>query len=204
MRYSLRDLALLATLGCGLLAAGCGSSGGRVAAENDRLRAKALELENESRTLKGRIAELEAQLALSAGTSASVSPEVAANTPHLDAIVLNRLSHARDDDGDGGLDTILVYVEPKDGLGRFLQIVGDVTLHAAVLPSDAPAQTIGQRSIGPKEVREGYRSSFTGQYYALSLPIEVPTVANECTLRVTYRDGYSGREFSSERVISLQ
>ena len=204
MRHSHCDLALLAILGCGLVPAGCGSSGGRVAAENDRLRAKSLELENESRTLKGRIAELESQLAVSAGTPASVPAEVAANTPRLTAIALNRLSHARDDDGDGRLDTILLYVEPKDGLGRFLQIVGDVTLHAAVLPSDAPAQTIGQRSIGPKELREGYRSSFTGQYYALSLPIEAPTGANECTLRITYRDGYSGREFSTERVISLQ
>jgi hypothetical protein len=187
-----------------MLLAACGSSGGRVATENDRLRVKALELENQNRTLTGRIAELEAQLALSAGTPSSVPADIAANTPHLTSIALNRLSHARDDDNDGRLDTILLYIEPKDGLGRFLQIVGTVALHAAVLPSDAAAQTIGQRTIDAKELRDGYRSSFTGQYYALSLPIDAPAGASECTLRVTFHDGYSGREFSTERVISLK
>lgn len=157
---------------CALCLAGCGVGGGVVATENDRLRAQVLDLESQVRTLTSRNAELQTQLALASRAQESVPPEILANTPRITSISLSRLSQARDEDGDGRLDSIILYLEPADGLGRFLQIVGSVSMHAAVLPPDGPAQTIGQRTIGPDELRAAYRSAFTGQYYSLTLPIE--------------------------------
>jgi hypothetical protein len=182
----------------------CTSGPDRVATENDRLRAKALEMEAEIRSLQGRNAELEQQLKQASRTPATVSEEIAAATPHVVAVSLGRLSHARDDDADGRYDSLVLYLEPVDGLGRFMQIVGSVAMHAAVLPAEGPAQTIGQATIGPKALRDDYRSSFGGPSYALTLPIEHSTDATQCTVRVVFTDGYSGQEFSTERAIELK
>lgn len=185
---------------------GCSGGGGaRFANENDRLRAQALDLENQAKALKSRNAELEAQLAQATRAPTTLPADVIAATPHVASISLGRLSHARDDNNDGKLDTILLFLEPTDGLGRFLQIVGSVSIHAAILPADGPAKTIGQRNIGPKELRDAYRSSFTGQYYSLSLPIELPSPSpDQCIVKVTFTDGYSGQSFSTDRAIDLK
>jgi hypothetical protein len=197
-------LSITLTFALALHLGACTSGPDRVATENDRLRARVLEMEAETRALQGRNAELEQQLKQASRAPATVSEEVAAATPHVVAISLGRLSHARDDDADGRYDSLVLYLEPVDGLGRFMQIVGSVAMHAAVLPADGPAQTIGQATIGPKALRDGYRGSFGGPSYALTLPIEHPADAIQCTVRVVFTDGYSRQEFSTERAIELK
>ena len=207
---------------------GCGVSNSVVATENDRLRAQVMEFEKQVKTLESRNAELQTQLEAQARVPSSIPREIAENTPHVTGISINRLSQARDSDGDGRLDSIILYLEPADGLGRFLQIVGSVSMHAAILPPDGPAQTIGQTTLGPAELRDAYRSAFTGQYYSLELPIEPPPLptarplppasgaatapansaasdpATQCTIRIEYVDGYTGQRFAAERVIDLR
>jgi hypothetical protein len=185
--------------------AGCASGGReRFANENDRLRAQAVDLENQVKMLQGRNVELQTQLAEAVRGSSTAPPEVIENTPRVVAISLSRLSQARDENGDDKLDSILLYLEPADGLGRFMQVVGSVSMHAAILPKDEPAITIGQKTIGPKELRDAYRAAFTGQYYSLSMPIEPPAGAEQCTVRVVFTDGYTGQSFSTERAIDLK
>ncbi len=202
--------ALLSSILCAIALAftcalsGCSSGPSRVATENDRLRAQVVELEKEVRAVKGRNAELEAQLRHASKAPGTVSEEVAAATPRLVAISLGRLSHASDDNADGRFDSLVLYLDPADGLNRFMQIVGTVSMHAAVLPVDAPAQTIGQATVGPKALRDAYRSAFGGPSYTLTLPITPPADATECTVRVVFTDAYTGQEYSTDRVIDLK
>lgn len=184
--------------------AACSSGPSRVASENDRLRAQQVDLEKQIRLLEGRNAELIQQLQAASRGPATVSAEVAEATPHVVAISLGRLSHASDENTDGTYDSIMMYMEPVDGFGRFMQAVGTVTMHAAVLPADGPAQTIGQTSLGPKALRDAYRGSFGAPAYALSMPIKYPPDAAECTVRVVFTDAYTGEQFSNERVIDLR
>jgi outer membrane murein-binding lipoprotein Lpp len=186
------------------LVAGCSSGPSRVATENDRLRAQVVDLEDEVRALKGRNAELEAQLRQASSAPGTASEEAIAATPRLVVITLGRLSHASDDNADGRYESIVVYVDPKDGLGRFMQLVGSVSMHAAVLPADGPAQTIGQATFGPQALRDAYRSAFGGPSYTLTLPIDYPPGATECTVRVVFTDAYTGEEFSAERAVELK
>jgi hypothetical protein len=195
---------LLPLAGVAAFASGCSSGGNRIAAENDRLRAQAVDLEQQVRALTGRIAELESQLSLAAKEAGTVSEEVVAATPRLVTISIGRLSHAGDDNADGAFDRLTVYLEPEDGLGRFMQVVGTVSMHAAVLPAEGPALTIGQATIGPKALREAYRSAFGGPSYTLTLPINPPAEAVQCTVRVVFKDAYTGHEFSAERGIELR
>ncbi|HVP72364.1 MAG TPA: hypothetical protein VMS30_01410 [Phycisphaerales bacterium] len=207
---------------------GCGVSNSVVATENDRLRAQVMELEKQVKTLESRNSELQTQIEAQARVPSSIPREIAENTPHVTGVSINRLSQARDSDGDGRLDSIILYLEPADGLGRFLQIVGSVSMHAAILPPNGPAKTIGQKTLGPAELRDAYRSAFTGQYYSLILPIEPPPApaaprlppatgattapaiapvsdpAGQCTVRIEYVDGYTGQRFAAERVIDLR
>lgn len=189
------------------LAACSSGGGGTIVAENDRLRERALVLEHENKTLTGRVTELETQLAQANRAPTTVPADVLANTPYVTAITLSRLCQAMDTDDDGKFDVLALYLEPTDGLGRFLQATGTVSMHAAVLPEEGEAVTIGQATLGPKELRDGYRSAFTGQYYSLTLPIDaskIPAGATQCTVRVVYADGYTGQSFSAERAIDLR
>ncbi len=188
-----------------LLATGCvGGSGSRIGKENDRLRARVHELERETEELKGRNAELASALD-SARRPESPSDDVIAATPRVVGITLGSLSHARDGDGDGQPDHVLLYVKPTDGLGRFVQLVGELKAHVAILPDDGVSVTIGQVALGPAEVREAYRSGFASTYYAVTVPLPEGGVdAEECVAQVAYVDGHTGERMTAELGMSLK
>jgi hypothetical protein len=186
------------------MVAGCGSFK-KASAENDRIRARLLELEDENRELAGRAAELDAQLQR-VTRDLPGSQEVRDATPHVAAISIDSISHASDTDGDGRVDTLLVYFSPSDARGRFVQMVGDLSIHAATLPPDGDAITLGRISIGPGELRDAYRSTFLGTHYTIEVPIDVtdPGTQTDCTLKVEFVDGYDGRSITSQQVIDLK
>jgi len=184
---------------------GCGQR--RFANENDILRARVLELETAVTALEDRITELEAELAARVVAPASPSPEIAANTPHVARITIGRLSHLRDIDEDGTPDTLIAYVTPTDGRGRFVQLVGHLTVHAALLPARTDSDTIGRRVLSPSEVRAAYRSSMMGTHYTIEVPISLPGDADqftECDVRATYDDGRTNQRFETSRAIALR
>jgi hypothetical protein len=188
-----------------VIVSGCGHR--RFANENDVLRARVLELEMETAAMKKRNTELEAELAAMTAPPASLSPEIAAATPHVTGITIGRLSHLCDDDGDGAPDKLIVYVIPADGRGRFIQLVGQLSLEAALLPTDDEPRTIARAKLSPGEVRDAYRSSFTGTHYTIEAPVSLPADAaafEKCDVRVTYDDGRSGRRFEAHRAIPLR
>ncbi len=188
----------------GLLLAGCAGPS-RVSRENDRLRARVHELTKQVRRLEDHNTELVARIRQLRATPPSISAEVLDNTPHVARISIGRLSHACDPDGDGRPELLKVYVKPTDGLGRFVQMVGELAVHAAILPPDKEAITIGRITLGPGAVRGAYRSSVLGTRYAVTLPIAVPedVDAAECTLKVVFLDGRTGLRHTDEQVIEL-
>ncbi|MHC4079705.1 MAG: hypothetical protein ACYS15_13950 [Planctomycetota bacterium] len=183
--------------------AGCGKKASR---QNDMLRARVMDLETQVEQLTDRNRELEAALAEAEAAPGELPQVVRANVPRVARIEIDRLSHALDEDGDGRVEALLVYVKPTDGLGRFVQLAGWLSVHAADLPPDAEATTLGQVTLGPAEVRAGYRTSFMGTHYSVTLPLTLPADRPEgpCTVRVIYKDGRSGRSVSAEREIDLR
>jgi hypothetical protein len=175
--------------------------------QNDILRERVMELEDEVATLERRHRELEAELARIAGAPGSLPAEIRSNIPNLAEISIDRLSHAVDSDDDGRADRLRVYVDAVDGRGRFLQLVGPMSVHAAVLPAEAESTTIGQQTFTPDAVREAYRSGFTGTHYTFELPIERPAAAEavtSATVRVEHVDGRTGKRYGAQRAIELR
>lgn len=196
---------------CGLLLflatalAGCGGNAAAVAAENDRLRRELLDTQKQLDAAMDRASELEVSLRSLADRPEGVSAEVFEATPRVQEIEIDRLSHARDSDGDGYAESIIVYVRPLDGRGRFLQIAGEVTVVAAVLPADQNAITIARQTFTPAAVRDAYRSGITGTHYTFELPIDPTTATDQatCTARVTFADPLTGVEHDAQREIEL-
>ncbi len=186
------------------LTAGCGSFK-RVSEENDRLRARLMELEDENRALAGRAAELDGQLQRLT-RDLPIPQEVRDATPHVTDISIASVSHATDTDGDGRSDTLIIYVEPTDGRGRFVQMVGELSVHAAMLPADGDAITLGRVRLGPLELRDAYRSTFLGTHYTVDVPITIALGATQtqCTVKVVFVDGHNGRTVTDQLAVDLE
>jgi hypothetical protein len=193
---------------CGL--AGCARNN-RIAKVNDELREKNLELQGQVDQLKLRTQELEAQLRNVAASQPSVPSEILENTPHVAAISIGRLSFARDTNDDGQPDTLYLFVQPQDGMGRFTQLIGALIANAVILPHGGEARTVGHKTLSPREVRDAYRATVTAIHYVIEVPIELPddaasdhsTLPADCTVQVRFEDGYSGQSYVAERKIRL-
>ena len=185
-----------------VLLAGCGKKASR---QNDLLRARVMDLETQVQQLTDRNRELEAALAQAEAVPGTPPEEVRANIPHVVRVGIDRRSHALDEDGDGQVEALKIYVKPADGMGRFVQLAGWLSIHAADLHPDAEAETLGRVTLDPTEVRQAYRTGFLGTRYRVILPLTVPAGRPEgpCTVRVIYEDGRSRLRVSNEREIDL-
>jgi hypothetical protein len=180
-----------------------------VATENDRLRARILELEDEIATLDGRNRELTGALAEARAerdAAETTTPDVRAHVPLVVGITLGRLSHAYDASGDEVPDTLRLYVKPSDGLGRFVQLAGRLDVNIARLPADAPAEPIMQVQLSPGELRAAYRSGFGGTHYTIEVPLpptRVRALTGPLDVRVFYTDGRTGQTVDTHRTIEI-
>ena len=190
-------------LAIGLLTACVGQK--ELEQENERLRERVLELETQLQHETRQNTTLRARLQRTEAIAPGVEQEVQANTPYVAEITIDRWSHARDTDDDGRPDELLVYLEPVDGWGRFTQIVGTLSVHAALLPADADAETIGRVQLDPATLRRAYRSSFTGTHYTVTVPITEAAgfEATECIVHAEFVDGHTGVRYVAERRIDL-
>jgi hypothetical protein len=177
--------------------------------ENDRLRARVMELERESEALRARASELESELTAAAAQPGSLPPEVRAAVPHLAGIAIDRLSHLRDTDADGRPDTLALYINAIDGRARPIQVTGTLRAHAAVLPGRHEAITLARAAFEPIAVREAYRASLMGFYYAFEVPLtppDEPASAGQgqaMIVQVEFEDALTGREFTASREIPM-
>jgi hypothetical protein len=182
-----------------------------VARENVRLRHQVVELENEVEAARRERAELEAtieQMSVAADPAARGLPQA---RPAVVELAIGGLSHFRDTSGNLLPDTLVLYVTPRDGRGRFTQVVGEFTVQASVSEAEqAPPLVIGERRFTTPEVRDAYRSGFLGTHYTLEVQISLPSNSDPAWLRdrragvtVWFHDPDTGRTIEQLRVIPL-
>jgi hypothetical protein len=208
MRAPLLGRRILLTIPlCAVLAA---SSGCRkdFTTEADMLREQVMELEQRVESLEREKAELQAQFRQRARPREDVPEDVLAATPRVADISIGRLSHGRLARDYFEPDVLRLYINPVDGRGRFVPLVGTLSIHAAVL-TNGDAVTIARQEMTPEQVRDAYRSGFTGTHYTIHLPIDWPDEidpeaarAQPVVVRVTYDDGHTGERFIAERSLS--
>lgn len=197
---------LAGTIGQLALLAGCQRD---FSTEADALRERVMLLEREVEVLERRNTELRAELRRMSRQRDEVPEEIHAATPHVVDLAIGRWSHGRIAGEPDDRDALRIYLNPIDGRGRFVPLVGTVRMHAAVLPDDADdATTLARIEFTPDQMRDAYRSGITGTHYTLTVPIDWPAEldaeaarAEPVIVRVVYIDGHTGERFSAERSI---
>lgn len=192
-----------------LIAGGCAKK--NYLNENDALRARVLDLQNQIADLERRSAELEVQVrqATAATTSATgeVSEEVRLAMPHPVALNIDRLSHVRAAKDQGKPDQLLVYLDAVDGRGRFVQLTGTVQITAFRLPMESEPTAIGHLTATPLQVRDAYRSTLVGTHYTFEVPltVELPPSTNGSApgdtvfVKAQFTDGVTGEVLTAEK-----
>ncbi len=184
--------------------AGCTIGGSSSAsAENDRLRKEVAELKTRITELEQRNAELEAKLAAAEG---GLSPEALAALPVCAKIEIDPLSRVE----RGESPRLTVYLKPLDGRGRFVQIVGELSIHlrgvtttetdigSGAASTPGPVVPIADTTLRSTELREAYRAGFMGTHYVVHLPVDaaaLPPADSSIRLEIhaTFTDAVTGQ-----------
>lgn len=218
----MRSLCSLAALGGALALAACQAKvlsptpGDQLRRRNAELEAKVDALERELSEARSAVAssERERRSPREPGASdgrAGLSVEAVQATPHLSRVAIASSSHTdRPSAGEGCVAR--VYLEPVDGLGRFLQVVGSATVTVYWSPPGCNAQVLSCQSFGPLAVRSAYRSGFGGSHYTLECPIDIGASAaaagapawrcgSAVEVKVEFEDALSGRVFTAQRTL---
>lgn len=195
----------LAAVFLALAAGGCLSQGPRnYENENDRLRARVLELEERVEDLTAERDELLTKLR---DTEAKpLEPQALEALPRVAGIRFDPLTGLDDNDTSPGMDRVIAYVKPYDGRRRFVQVAGTLRIEAFVLPvgeDGGEPRRIASATLSPAELREAYRYNFTGQHYTVTVPIDPPNAVLDgpVVIQAELTDAISGRTFSAEHVV---
>jgi hypothetical protein len=115
--------------------------------------------------------------------------------PALATVALSSLSTARlSAPAKAGLALVIAS---SDGLGRPLQLTGTVRASIAALVPGRDPIPAGSVTLGPKALRDCYRSGFMGTHYTIELPVEWDGAEPARGLSVAgeFVDGVTGKTY---------
>ena len=183
-------------------------------------RVQAVELQRRVKELEGTTAELQAQLAAAqeqltqANAVGAADREVAEATPRMVALAFAGGSaewstvSAEEDPGTDESSRhalVRVAVEPRDGLGRVLQVAGRCEVTVAIVDPAGKVFELGHRAIAPGELRAAWRAAFMGTHYSLEIPVAVPASAPPkvaWTVAVSCTDGWTRQTFRTSGAVA--
>ena len=184
-------------------------------------RVQAVELQRRVKELEGSTAELQAQLAAAqeqlaqANAVGATDREVAEATPRMVALAFAGGSAEwapvpAAAVTSGGCEPsrhalVRVAVEPRDGLGRVLQVAGRCEVTVAIVDPAGKVFELGHRAIAPGELRAAWRAAFMGTHYSLEIPVLVPASAPPkvaWTVAVSCTDGWTRQTFRTSGAVA--
>ena len=178
--------------------------------ERDAARTRVSELESEVARLSAKVASAasggEEQTGVASAEIAALRQDAAAATPALASISISALSSAkvrssREESSREGLLTLVIV--PSDGLGRFHQVAGWLDVSATVLVPNAPPAPALATRVGPKALRDCYRSGFMGTHYTVEQPIRwgVEGAPRAVSVAIEFVDPATGRRFPATATV---
>jgi outer membrane murein-binding lipoprotein Lpp len=184
-------------------------------------RVQAVELQRRVKELEGSTAELQAQLAAAqeqlaqANTVGATDREVAEATPRMVTLAfaggsaewapVPAAAVASDGCEPSRHALVRVAVEPRDGLGRVLQVAGRCEVTVAIVDPAGKVFELGHRAIAPGELRAAWRAAFMGTHYSLEIPVLVPASAPPkvaWTVAVSCTDGWTRQTFRTSGAVA--
>jgi len=183
-----------------------GACSGRVLAPSvaDGLRVEVAERTRERDAARSQVAELQSKLAeLTIARDARIDPEAAEALPALAAVPVSGLSTARSVDQNHA--TLALVLEPRDGLGRFMQITGTMRASVAALIPGRDPLPAGKATVGPKALRDAYRSGFLGTHYTIDIALswEGAEAARAVSVSTEFTDALTGRSYAGQATVPI-
>jgi hypothetical protein len=108
-------------------------------------------------------------------------------------------------DESGRHALVRVAVEPRDGLGRVLQVAGRCEVTVAIVDPAGKVIELGHRAVAPGELRAAWRAAFMGTHYSLEIPVVVPASAPPkvvWTVAVSCTDGWTRQTFRTSGAVA--
>jgi hypothetical protein len=123
--------------------------------------------------------------------------------PALAGVALSSLSTARLIDPNHA--ALALVLEPRDGLGRFMQFTGTVRASVAVLIPGRDPLPAGSTTISPKTLRDAYRSGLMGTHYTIEIPLtwEGAEPARSVSISVEFTDALTGKAYPCQGTIPV-
>lgn len=180
--------AIIVCISAALVLTGC-RIGGSDSTEDvlNQLRAENAELQKQVETLTQERAELQAKVGTSKEASRTLTTQEMAALPRCSSISIDSLSGIAPRTGQ--LD---FYVKTIDGKHQFVQVVGNMSLR--ILKG---TELVFEKKLNPIELRDAFRSNFSGTYYLIDAGERLPADVQGATFEVKFEDALTGTSHSA-------
>ena len=124
------------------------------------------------------------------------------NIYHLQSVKLHRYTDLLDEDKDGKMEKLVVYVQPIDNEGDIIKAAGAVNVQLWDLNQSNGEALLGQWSVDVEEIKKRWVSFLVTNYrLTFDLAEKIERLEKPLTVKVTFIDYLSGKVFNEQRII---
>lgn len=195
----------------GLAAGGCGSpSKANIALrkENQELREQVEQLQRQRAADAASLAAMQRQLhggdggATTQQARANLPPEVLDRLFTVAGLQLGRLTGVLSPERAGGASAVLrVQATPTDASGQAIKSAGSFVIEAFDLSADG--RLVQRWTFDLGQSKAAWHGAAMLYCYLFQCPFDTPPTAAKLTLKVTFTDELTGRQFSEQRPIDV-
>ena len=120
----------------------------------------------------------------------------------LQRVKIHRYTDLLDEDKDGKMEKLVVYVQPIDDRGDVIKAAGSVNVQLWNLNQSNGEALLGQWSVDVEELKTRWVTFLVTNYrLTFDLAEKMESLERPLTVKVTFTDYLSGRVFNEQRVI---
>ena len=124
------------------------------------------------------------------------------NLYRLQRVKIHRYTDLLDEDKDGKMEKLVVYVQPIDDQGDIIKAVGAVNVQLWNLNQTNGEALLGQWSVEVEELKTHWVTFLVTNYrLTFDLDERIERLERPLTVKVTFTDYLSGKVFNEQRVI---
>ena len=122
---------------------------------------------------------------------------------HVVDVRLTKFTGLYDEDKDGKIDQLCVYLKPVDADGDVVKAAGHVTVQLWDLSGQNSEALLGEWRVSSEDLRKEWFSSLMTVNYRLRFPLEDQWTdpALSLTVRVVFKDYLTGEEHKAQRAV---
>ncbi|MCE5279133.1 MAG: hypothetical protein LLG03_14025 [Planctomycetaceae bacterium] len=155
------------------------------------------QLEAQNRKLKDDIAQQNKQIDTLQGLG---GPSRLEKIYHVNSIELSRYTGGVDDDKKPGDDAVDVFVAPLDQQRDKIKAAGSMTVEIYDLAQPAAENLVGRYAWNADELAKHWKSGLMANFYRVRCPLpkDRPLKHADLTIRVTFTDFLTGKQFAAQ------